>query len=101
MGDGGELVRLAAARPCQELLELQPRVGDVVQALVLLFLEAASQQPDQRRGVPGGSACQSGSRSRTAATVSEKVAPSNARFPASISKSTQPKAHTSLRRSSS
>ena len=52
-------------------------------------------------GVSRGSVGQSGSRSSTAATVSEKVDPSKARFPASISKSTQPKAQTSPRRSTS
>ena len=38
-----------------------------------------------RAGVAGGSACQSGSRVRIAATVSDRVAPENARLLASNS----------------
>ena len=48
-------------------------------------------------GVVAGSAVQSGSRSRTAAIVSDDVSPSNARRPVSISYSTQPNAQMSVR----
>ena len=46
-----------------------------------------------------GSAFQSGSARSTAASVSETSSPSNTRLPVSISKNTQPNAHTSERRS--
>ena len=46
-------------------------------------------------GVDLGRACQSGCRSRTAASVSVTVSPSNARRPVSISYSTQPNAQMS------
>ena len=45
----------------------------------------------------GGSARQSGSRSRTAASVSTSVSPANARRPVSISNSTHPNAQMSVR----
>ena len=48
-------------------------------------------------GVAGGSAVQSGDRSRTAAIVSEIVAPGNAMRPVIISNSTQPNAQMSVR----
>jgi hypothetical protein len=50
MGNDGGLVLFAARRSrCrQDLLQLQPRVADVAQAPVLLFLETAPQQPDER-----------------------------------------------------
>ncbi len=48
-------------------------------------------------GSAAGSAVQSGSPRRIAASVSETSSPSNARFPVSISNSTQPNAQTSLR----
>ena len=50
-------------------------------------------------GVAAGSALQSGSRSRTAAIVSDTVALANARRPASISYNTHPKDQMSVRRS--
>ena len=50
-------------------------------------------------GVDGGSAFQSGSRSRIFAIVSEVVAPGNARRPVSISYKTQPNAQISVRAS--
>jgi hypothetical protein len=48
-------------------------------------------------GTAGGSAVQSGSPRRIAASVSDTSSPWNARMPLSISNSTQPNAHTSLR----
>src|SRR5215471_15206890 len=50
-------------------------------------------------GVSAGSRVQSGSLLITAASVSVTSSPGNARVPVSISYSTQPNAHTSLRRS--
>ena len=50
-------------------------------------------------GTPVGSAFQSGSRSRIAATVSETVSPGKARRPVSTSYKQHPKAQTSARRS--
>ena len=50
-------------------------------------------------GVPSGKRSQSGSRLMTAERVSVTVSPSNAGLPVSISYSTQPNAHMSVRRS--
>ena len=79
------------------LFELDSCVGDVVQAPLWIFLEASSQQPPDARGVAAGSARQSGSRSRIAATVSDTVSPANARRPVNISYSTHPNAQMSVR----
>src|SRR4030095_8974386 len=69
----------------------------VVEAAREVLRQAAAVETVSSGGSAGGSAVQSGSRLRIAAIVSEIVSPENARLPANISYSTQPKAQTSVR----
>ena len=82
-----------------DVLELQLDVANVADAAAMILLEAAPKQPTHGGGVSAGSVAQSGSFSRMPATMSERVLPSKARRPVSISNSTQPNAQMSVRRS--
>ena len=75
----------ASSSPARQLLEVQPRVGDVVEALLRLAPQTPSKNPLMLPGVRSGSAAQSGSLVRIAARTSVTVSPSKARFPVSIS----------------
>ena len=67
------------------LVDFDARVADIAQPALRILLEASPQQPSIDRGVAGGQAVQSGSRSRIAAIVSDTVSPANASAPVSIS----------------
>ena len=80
------------------ILEFQSRVADVMQPGLRVAIETPTHQPDQRWGVVGGSAAQSGAPRRIAAMTSDLVAPPKARVPLNISNRIAPNAHTSERR---
>ena len=67
------------------IVDIEDRIGDVVQALRRILAQAPSSSVRTDAGVAAGSAAQSGSRSRTLTSVSDIVSPSNARRPVSIS----------------
>ena len=81
----------------QGLVDLEPRVGDVVQALVWVLLEAAPEQAMDRRGHSVRKSVHFGCRSSTAAIVSDGVSPRNTGVPVSNSKRMQPNAQMSVR----
>ena len=66
------------------LLNLDSRVGNVVQSIDRILLETATQQGSNAGGVSAGNACQSGSCFNTAATVSEIVSAANAAAPSAF-----------------
>ena len=69
----------SAPEPADGLLEFETRVADVAQALcVTSFSRHRRSRRRTLAGVAAGSIVQSGSRSRTAASVSETVSPSKA-----------------------
>ena len=96
---GGGLRRgiVGARWPDHRLLNLQPCVRRRIEASLAILLEAAAQQAANGGGRRWRSVFHSGSVFSTAASVSETVAPSNRRFPVSISQSTTPKAQRSAR----
>ena len=71
--------------------------GTLARSCLMLALEADERAVVTVEGVSTGSAFQSGCALRSGASVSDTSSPSNARFPVSISKSTQPNAQTSVR----
>jgi hypothetical protein len=81
----------------QRLVDLQSRVRGISEPSFAILLEAAAKQAANQQGRPAGSVVQFGSPRSTAASVSETPSPWNARAPVSISYSSQPKAHTSVR----